>query len=210
MPVSPHTRAIGFTLYNACRVRASTGCRRAKPALPNLPKASQSIGRQTGVRHTTPYRMPCTPHTPGYAVRAGNMVRGGFFMEEYGRIWENMREYGSPCRLYSPHTPGYAVRAGNIVRGRLMPPNAVGWLHAEYCLHGQSVNRPSAGKARPPKPSQTFPKPLKSSQFIAAAHRCSPYNTIPIYSVKVSFIGNSRRVSKSICAIGRFASRVIA
>ena len=165
MPVSPHTRAIGFTLYNACRVRASTGCRRAKPALPNLPKASQSIGRQTGVRHTTPYRMPCTPHTPGYAVRAGN-----------------------------------------IVRGRLMPPNAVGWLHAEYCLHGQCVNRPSAGKARLPNlpiPSHTFP-------IHRAAHRCSPYNNIPIYSVKVSFIGNSRRVSKSICAIGRFASRVIA
>ena len=150
--------------------------------------------------------MPVSPHTPGYAVRADNMVRGGFFMGEYGRIWENMREYGSPCRLYSPHTPGCAVRAGNIVRGRQMPPNAVGWLHAGYCLHGQLVKRPSAGKARLPNlpiPSHTFP-------IHRAAHRCSPYNTIPIYSVKVSFIGNSRRVSKSICAIGRFASRVIA
>ena len=122
-----------------------------------------------------------SPPTPGCTVRAGNTVRGGS-----GRFWEGLRNFGkiwekNHCRLYSPPTPGCAVRAGNTVCGRLMPPNAVGGLHAGYCLPGKSINRLSAGytlgtacmgsastgcwRAKPA--SQTFPKPLKSSQSIA-------------------------------------------
>ena len=51
----------------------------------------------------------------------------------------------------------FAAYAGYGVHGRLMPPDAVGGL----------------------APSHTFSYPLILSHIYRAAHRCSPYDTIP-------------------------------
>ena len=97
---------VGYTLRVACRLGASTGCWGGLCPFPCTPILSHIY---RAAHRCSPYNTILYARYAAYARlryampwRAGSSVCGGFFMGEYGRIWENMREYGNPCRLL-PH-----------------------------------------------------------------------------------------------------------
>ena len=81
-----------------------------------------------------------------FAAYAGNSMCGGFFMGEYGRIWENMGILAACVRRISGRYSAWAADAAKCCR--LAVPCVL--------LPVRSGNRPSAGFARHPILSHTL------------------------------------------------------
>ena len=161
---------VGYTLRVACRLGASTGCWGGLCPFPCTPILSHIY---RAAHRCSPYNTILYARYAAYARlryampwRAGSSVCGGFFMGEYGRIWENMGILAACVRRISGRYSAWAADAAKCCR--LTVPCVL--------LPVRSGNRPSVGFARHPILSHTL---SYSPISIAAAHRCSSYNTIP-------------------------------